>query len=188
MSSAVSANDHGSVHSAVTSSSGSEGFKGDDHTSSSGTSSRVTEETNDFIKDQISKKESQAVLRIRVLVILALMGAAAAVSIVVYYITMKAQKEEFHIQYDGVAEKLLQSFADIIFEMGAISGLAVAVSAHSIDNHSAWPFVTLSSFQQRAGNARTLSQALYVSINPVVTEEQLPLWEQYVLSDHNQWM
>ena len=175
-----------SEHSAVTSSSGSENQSNNDNTSSTG--SRATEDS-EAIKEQLSKRETQAVFRLRLLVILVLLGAAAAVSIVVYYITEKAQVSEFHIQYDGVSEKVLQSFSGIIFEMGAISGLAVAASAHSVDYKSDWPFLTLSNFQQRAGNARTLSQALYVSLNPIVTEENRAKWEEYVLSNsNNYWM
>ena len=172
--------------SAKTSSSGSENHSNNDNTSSSG--SRATEDSSEAIKEQISKKETQAVFRLRLLVILVLLGAAAAVSFVVYHITSDAQISEFRIQYDGVAEKILQSFGNIIVEMGAISGLAVAASAHSVDHHSEWPFVTVSDFQQRASNARTLSQSLFVSLNPVVTNEQLPRWEEYVLSQNNYWM
>ena len=187
MSTTVNLSDR-SEHSVVTSSSGSE-VKGDDYTSSSGTSSRVTDDNNDAFKDQISRKESQAVLRLRILVIIVLLGAAAGVSIVVYYVTMRAQQEEYRIQYEGVSEKVLQSFSDVIFQMGAISGLAVAASAQSVDYNSEWPFLTLSNFQQRAGNARTLSQALYVSLNPIVTEENRAKWEEYVLSNsNNYWM
>lgn len=173
-------------HSANTSSSGSENHSNNDNTSSSG--SRATEDSNEAIKEQISKKETQAVFRLRLLVILVLLGAAAAVSIVVYYVTNKAQLSEYRIQYEGVAEKVLQSFGNIIVDMGAISGLAVAASAHSVDNNSEWPFVTISDFQQRAGNARTLAQSLYVSMNPLVTKEKSPKWEEYVLSAENYWM
>lgn len=41
------------------------------------------------------------------------------------------------------------AFADIVYEMGAISGLGVASSAHSVDHKSDWPFVTLSNFHHR---------------------------------------
>lgn len=129
------------------------------------------------------------VFRLRVLVILVLLMAATAVSVVVYLITRNAQKDEFEIQYEGVAEKVVESFTDIVKKMGAISGLGVAACAHAVDNaETDWPFITLSSFQQRAGNARTLSGTLYVSINPVVTQDQLPQWEQYVLGENSNWM
>lgn len=71
--------------------------------------------------------------------------------------------------------------------MGSISGLGVASSAHSVDHKSDWPFVTLSNFQQRAGNARQLSGALQVSISPLVTHEQIEKWEMFVQDPTNNY-
>jgi hypothetical protein len=160
--------------------------------SASGTSASSTKATDEDavgIKDQvISSKETAAVLRIRVVVIISLLLAAAAVSFVVYFIIRNAELEEFEIQYEGTAEKVLASFTDVVKEMGAISGLGIAASSHGFRTKNEWPFVTLSDFQQRAGNARTLSGTLYVSINPIVdTKETLDKWEEYVLGENNYW-
>jgi hypothetical protein len=156
--------------------------------SSSGTSTsspKTADEDADDIKDLLSSK----VVRLRVLVLIALLLAAAAVSTVIYVITRNSEMEEFELQFEGNAEKVIESFTEIVKTMGAISGLGVAISAHSQNTDSEkWPFVTLSNFQERAGNARTLSGALYVSINPIVdTKEELDKWEEYVLSERNQW-
>jgi hypothetical protein len=166
----------------------------DDHSSSveeggsstgTSTSSAKADEDGDEIKDLLSRK----VVRLRVLVLIALLLAAAAVSTVIYVITRNAEMDEFEVQFEGNAEKVIESFTEIVKTMGAISGLGVAISAHSQNTESEkWPFVTLSNFQERAGNARTLSGALYVSINPIVdTKEELDRWEEYVLSEKNQW-
>jgi hypothetical protein len=163
----------------------------DENTSSdedrSGDASATDSNKSDDTK--LAKKETAAVLRLRFLVILALICAAAAVSIVVFFITRNSQQEEFDIQYEGTAEKTIQSFEDIIGAMAAISGLGVAASANSVDyNTTRWPFATLSNFQQRAGNVRALAGVLDVSINPLVTDEQLPAWEEYVLGKESRWM
>jgi hypothetical protein len=147
-------------------------------------SAKASDEDGDGIKDLLSTK----VFRLRVLVIIALLLAATAVSIVIYVITRNAEMDEFEIQYEGNAEKVIDSFNDIVKVMGAISGIGVAAEAHSQNAKSEWPFVTLSNFQERAGNARTLSGTLYVSINPIVdTKEELVKWEEYVLGENNQW-
>jgi hypothetical protein len=156
-------------------------------TGTSASSTRVTGEDGDMIKDQLSRKETTAVFRLRVVVSLALLLAAAAVSYVVYFITRKAEMDAFEVQYEGAAEKVVISFTDIVEEIGAISGLGLAASAYSLDTKSEWPFVTLSNFQERARNARRNSGTLYVSINPVVDTEELDKWEEYVLSDNNSW-
>lgn len=90
-------------------------------------------------------------------------------------------------------------------QMSAVSGLAVAATTHAeqekhwmkqfvanlTDEDLAgldWPFVTLPHFQERAGNVREISGAIYVSINPIVQADQLSLWEDLVHGDANQWM
>jgi hypothetical protein len=152
-------------------------------TSASG-SSKENDEDADVIKDYLSTK----VVRLRVIVIIVLLLAAAAVSTVIYLITRNSEIDEFEIQYEGNAEKVIESFTDIVKEMGAISGLGVAASANGLNNNEEWPFVTLSDLQERAGNARALSGTLYVSINPIIdNKEQLAKWEQYVLGENNQW-
>lgn len=152
--------------------------------SASGSAKEANDEDGDGIKDLLSRK----VVRLRVLVIIALLLAAAAVSSVIYLVTRNSEMDEFEIQFEGNAEKVIESFTDIIKEMGAISGLGVAASANSLNDISEWPFVTLSDFQERAGNARALSGTLYVSINPIVdTKVELDKWEQYVLGENNQW-
>jgi hypothetical protein len=166
--------------------------EGDENSKSAGTrtstDSRKTDDSIEAMKEELAKKETIAVCRLRVVVITVLLCAAAAICLVVYFVTKNAEHDEFHSQYEGVAEKVIQSFGDIIVEMAAISGLGVAASAHSVDQKTDWPFATLSNFQQRAGNARALSGVLYVSINPLVTEEQLPAWEEYVIGPESQWM
>ena len=161
-----------------------------DYTSGTNDASKSSSEENiQSIRDQLSKKESLQVLRLRVIVILVLMCAAAAISVVVYVITRQAQIKEFNIQYEGVADKVVTSFTDILKEMGAISGLGVAATVSAADTKSAWPFVTMSNFQERAGNARTLSGALYVSINPLVPGDQGNLWEGFAQNpSNNYWM
>jgi hypothetical protein len=63
--------------------------------------------------------------------------------------------------------------------LGAVSSLTVAATAHGIDHHNDWPFMTLSWFQHRALTTRTLSGALLLTINPLVTEDKREQWENY---------
>lgn len=82
----------------------------------------------------------------------------------------------------------IPQFDDIVTQMGAISGLGVQYSAYSTDNDGQWPMVTMSYFQQRAGNARLLSGALFLSVSPVVMPGYVKKWGEYVNSGNNSWM
>lgn len=63
--------------------------------------------------------------------------------------------------------------------LDAISTLTVAATAHGLDNEQTWPFVTLSAFQHRALTVRSLSGALLLTMNPIVSLEQKEAWENY---------
>ena len=157
-------------------------------TSTSNTSSKGTDEDVDTIKGELTRKETAAVFRLRILVIIALVLAASGVCVTVYMLTRRAELDEFKIQYEAAAEKILTSFNDIFKTMTGISGLAVADTAHSVDHSIEYPAMTMTNFQEKAGNARELSGNLYVSISSVVTKEQLPDWEIFVNGVDNEWM
>jgi len=168
--------------------------------SSSGTTTRTGDTEDDLhtIKDALAKQETKQLFRLRIIVVMILVAAATGISLAVFFLTRKAQVNEFESQYYGMADNIIDHFQEILKEVSAVSGLAVSATAHAESIHqlfdgktqipAAWPFVTLPYFQERAGNVRYLSGAIYVSINPIVTTEQLPFWESYVQSDANQWM
>jgi hypothetical protein len=85
-------------------------------------------------------------------------------------------------------QKILDSFNRIFLDMGSISGLAVSQTAHSVDHNIPFPFMTMTNFQEKAGNARALSGALYVSISNIVAENQLAAYDDFVLGPDNAWM
>jgi hypothetical protein len=64
-------------------------------------------------------------------------------------------------------------------KMGAAGSLVVAIVAHGLSVQDSWPFSTLSSFQERASSVRKLSGALYIGLNPLVTEADRKVWEYY---------
>lgn len=154
------------------------------------------------IKDALGRQEEKQVIRLRLLVVLVLVAAATCVSWTVFFITKSAGEDEFELKYHGVAYKIIESFQEIMIEMSAVSGLAVTATTHArqqmellklsnksdVIAHSDWPFVTLQNFQERVGNVRSLSGAIYVSINPIVDANQLPFWEDYVRGDAASWM
>ena len=51
------------------------------------------------------------------------------------------------------------------------------------DTAKTWPFVTLSSFQQRAAAIKTLSGALFIGMNPIVELSLRQKWQFYTNND-----
>lgn len=136
----------------------------------------------------LAEKETKSVFRLRVAVIFALFVAASVVSAVVYVITTRAEESEFEAQFEGAADKLLSSFEDIIRQkLGAVGSLALSLTAYAKAQNLTWPFVTMDhAFEQRAAGARTLSNALHMSLLPIVYQEDREAWETYSVK-HPQW-
>jgi hypothetical protein len=159
---------------------------GGSSTKSTSSDSGTVHTTN---KERLGQAETNAVFRLRLLVFLVMLLAAVAVSLTIYIITSEAEQDEFESQFDGVASKVLETFNNVVQQkVSAISSLAVAIIAHGVDHSRDWPFVTLSSFQQRSSTARKLADALFVTISPIVSEENRKEWEDFVTKEDSYWM
>jgi len=63
----------------------------------------------------------------------------------------------------------------------------VALVAHGLAMENEWPFVTMTSFQERAATIMKLSGALYIGITPLVTRENRAKWENYSNGEAAAW-
>lgn len=62
------------------------------------------------------------------------------------------------------------------------------MTAHGIDHVKTWPFVTLSSFQERAATILDSSGVLFVGFAPIVENKDRLEWENYTNHDPEaQW-
>ena len=161
----------------------SSGQRSNSGASSSGDSSSEDPQT------ALENKKTAAVNRLRMLVIVVLVIASFGVSFTVFILSRKADQESFEIQYDGTVDKIFEVFTEVFDQIGAISGLGLDITAYSEDHNTTWPYQTISNIHGRGGNARTLSGALYISINHLVKDEDKDEWEKYVLNNQtNTWM
>jgi len=171
------------------SSASSEGIMDDPET---GTSTSRNEKSSDKDEEerkiQLAKKESETILRLRLLVFIVHLLSSIAVSLTVYYISSGALEHEYESQYQAAAKKVAEAFMDIpASKISALASLGVAVIAHGLDHGQEWPFVTVSSFQQRASTACSQSGALDIQISPLVEEDERTAWELFVKEDI-QWV
>jgi hypothetical protein len=143
----------------------------------------------DQIKTQLSKKETVAVIRLRLIFLLIQMAVAGAVAFAIYHVTTKAENEAFVVQYDGVSEKIVQSFLGVVDSAASIMSVSKAATIYGLDHpNSSWPFHTISHYPERAATARLLSGTLYVSMLHIVAEKDRKEWEEYVVGPDRKWM
>ncbi len=160
----------------------------------------TTDDDFQSIKNALTKRETQQVFRLRVLVMFVLIAAATSISVVIFHLERSTQVEEFEADFYGVAEKVIEALQQVTESISAVGGLAVMATVDaqnqvlnaSLTNSESvfvgWPFVTIDAFQERANNARSLSGSMYVSLNPIVQPNQLNEWEKFVQSNANSWM
>lgn len=153
-------------------------------TSTSGDSKGGDSSSDEDIQRNLAKKESTAVFRLRVIVIIIMIITAVVVSAVVLKITGNGEADEFETQFEGAAHVVQEAFGNVIEKMSIIGGLAATAGTRSGD----WPFVTLGNFMEHAANVRYLSGALSVHVCPLVSEEDRSEWEEFVNSNVSVWM
>ena len=80
-------------------------------TGSSGISDSKSDDDEDdkAIKEQITKRETQAVFSLRVLVIVILIIKTFVITVVMFSITNTGESAEFSNQYEAAAEKIIAS-------------------------------------------------------------------------------
>lgn len=145
--------------------------------------------SDDEARQILSKQESEDVFRLRVTVILVLFAAAMAVSASIFLMISTSEHQEFENQFEGIAERIVDAFEGIPQQrIGAVSSLAIAASAHGVDHHQHWPFVALSSFQERSTSIRNQAQALFVAIAPLISQTDRSEWESFVSSNASNWI
>ena len=142
-------------------------------------------------EQELSKRESKHVFRLRMLVIAVLSATAVAVSAAVYQFTTQSEIDEFEGQYEGAAGKVVETFEDIMDRMGSVSSLGMSLTSYGMDHKSEtdWPFVTLSSFPQKADQARKVSGALMVTMSHLVASDTFDAWNDFVTQpEESNWM
>ena len=141
-------------------------------------------------KDDLAKHETAQINLLRMIVIQLLMIAALGLCVAVQMVAGSAENDQYQQQFDAAAMLVLDTFHAIMTsKMGIVSSLAVTLLAHGRENSSHWPFVTLGNFEQRASTTRKHSGAIYLHINPFVTDEDRYQWEHdYVVGQDAAWM
>jgi hypothetical protein len=156
------------------------------------------------IKKQLGSQQTNKVATLRYIVIGALVFSAAAVCTGTYILARQAELKSFMTSYDGASAKIVTSFESLQIKLGLVNMIGIAAttygSVHNKVNDTAssssttkkatqWPFITISNFHQTASTIRSLAGVLYVSISPLVSENDRREWEEYVvIPDSTRWM
>lgn len=185
-STASGASDNDDDYSSSAGTGSSKGNNGSTSTGESESAGTYSSSNNDSStgKGQLARRETENVNRLRYMVLAILFMAAVGVSVMVFLISSNSEDEEMATQFDSASARLSDAFDAIRTErIATLASLAVAAIAHGVDHSRDWPFVSLSSYQQRAFTAKQNSGVLQVSIAPYVSAKDRELWEEYIVSN-----
>jgi hypothetical protein len=158
----------------------------DEYNTTKGSGNQTETSTNKSEKE-IAQEESRVIFWLRSLTLTALVVAAVGVCGAIWYLTSKAELEEYENQFEGSASKIINSFEDIVGQrLTALGSLAVSYTSYAKNQPGVeWPFVTIPDFDERSLTTRVNSNSLFTRIIPKVPLEQREAWERYSIENVN---
>jgi hypothetical protein len=169
----------------------------DDQDSASNVSSgTASEKTSSSGKKQERAQEDKMlggemnhqVLGIRLLVVLALVLSTVTVAVLVFLYVSNQENTEFEETFAADANKVLVSLGAMLdITMGALDSFVVGMASYARMSESSWPLVTLPDFGVKAKKTRSLSNAVYMNVYMVITDETRLEWESYT-GENNYWV
>ena len=134
----------------------------------------------------VGSKEARQICWLRGTVLLALLGATAILSVVIHLSTKRGEFEQFEGQFGEHATKIVDAFdANIRHGIGEIDNLAVSITSYSKSSAMKWPYAVIPEFGIRAESARNLANAAFISLVPLVTDDDRKGWESFAVRSSN---
>jgi hypothetical protein len=151
--------------------------------------SKKDESNDSYANNQFFNSETKKVKRLRLLVFAVLFVSATAVSALVYFITRAGEEKEFENEFSGLVKQISHAIYDIANEQAAsLILLRVSYLSQLRETNISWPFVTLTSFQQRAIAAESCGNGLRIGVFPFIEQSNRQKWENYVALQGQSWM
>jgi hypothetical protein len=145
------------------------------------------QESCEIAYETLARRETKAVNVLRVLVLMLLSVTATITSVGVYLYTSNEEKQNFEIEHQANAERIIESFHyAVVRRLGAINSMATAITSYAIDANQTFPFVTIPHFEIRGSDLRVQADAAIIRWMPLVTDETRVDWEDYALANRYQ--
>ena len=137
---------------------------------------------------EIAKKETRAVLWIRIFVLTVLLLTTVTVAYLVHYYIEESEEDNFHESFEHDALTVLEAVGNVLdLTLGAADSFAVGLVSYAYQTDSDWPFVVLPDFGVRSTKLRALSKAVLNAYYPIVSTDDRAAWEGFA-SKNNGWV
>ena len=145
-------------------------------------------------ENDVTKLDTQRVIRLRMLLIVSVVTSATIMSILVYRYISIGEKKNFEEKFNNDANKVLEAVGSSLERtLGVMNVIALAYVSYAAtiadltNVTSLWPFVTLPNFALHASKLLPLTDGLFVVMGPIVSPSHKTQWEEYA-SQNDQWV
>ena len=140
-------------------------------------------------RQTLAKAETQAVWRVRIVMMFILLSMTIAISVVTYRYSRQVEQDEFTSHYESVSLTLVENFHDS-FErrLAALDGLSSAITSHAKSSGSTFPNVTMPDFEVLGATARIQADSAYIIWLPLVTDDTRAGFEAYAVEQQGHVM
>lgn len=156
---------------------------------SQNTSKNEAEVDQEDANEQFPNRSTNVVGKLRFFFLAALLASMSTVGALTYIYTSNSEQAQFEQQFSEDASKVLQAIGESLHRnLEGFDALAVSLVSHVRATAQTWPFVSIPDFVVRAEKIRSLTSALYISLNPLVTTEQRAEWEAFGAEHGRDWV
>lgn len=149
----------------------------------------IVSESNPPVKEHvIAKRENRAVNIIRAVTAFVVLAAAAAVSYSVYRYANETELENFRTQFEHQGGKVADEFvANAKRRVTVLRQFAQSISLQAEMANESFPFFTARNLEEQSYFILELAQVVGMAIHPIVHEEQVTKWSDYVAAEQG-WL
>jgi hypothetical protein len=134
----------------------------------------------------LAKIETQNVNRLRLGVGIVLILSTAGIALAIYFFVRHSERSDFEIGYTSDADRLLDGIGMSIHDsLGAMAAFGTMMASIARETNQTFPYVTLPHFAVKASRLLTMTAAIQITIQTVVTSKQRLQWEAYTIQ--NEW-
>lgn len=139
----------------------------------------------DLMTEDLARRETRAVSRLRDAMIAVLVMAAIVLSVGVYRGTLSSQQSQFQRVFQDSSFKIVDSFQKGLQKrLNALDSIALDLGSFQKAMGDQWPGVSIPDFDERGSATRDLVDAAVLAWFPIVNDSNRLYWEDYAMKHH----
>ena len=136
----------------------------------------------------IAKQETKAVAQWKWIVVAVLVCSALGVAAVTFWYIRRSEELQFEENFESSAHKTLEAIGKSLEKtLKSLDSLTVSLVSNVRVTNQTWPFVHVADFTMRAAKVISLSDAVFLSLMPLVTKANRDEWEKFCVQN-DQWL